>query len=58
MAQVDPFHTSTQEYSPKHREVFHDQSDCKYGKEIKPAHQLKGTDGKPRCSECDRLRQR
>jgi hypothetical protein len=55
MAKVDAFHTSTREYSPQHREVYHDQSDCKYGKEIKPGHRQKGDGGKPLCSECKKL---
>jgi hypothetical protein len=55
MAKVKAFHTSTPEYSPKHREVYHDDNACKYGKEIKPEHRLQGTGDKKRCLECDKL---
>jgi hypothetical protein len=55
MAKVEAFHTSTPEYPPTHREVYHDQSACKYGKDIKSEHRLKGTGDKSRCSECTRL---
>jgi hypothetical protein len=55
MAEVNAFHTSTPEYPPTHREVYHDQSTCRYGKEIKSEHRSNGTGGKSRCSECKRL---
>jgi hypothetical protein len=28
MSKVAAFHTSSQEYPPKHREVYHDHDDC------------------------------
>jgi len=55
MAKVAPYHTTTEEYPPTHREVYHDHDDCKYGKEIKSWHRVAGTGNKPRCKECIRL---
>lgn len=55
MAKVAPYHTTTEEYPPTHREVYHDHDDCKYGKEIKSWHRVAGTGNKPRCKECIKL---
>ena len=55
MAKVDAFHTDSPEYPPSHRNVFHDHSECGYGKEIKPEHRRSGEGGRPRCEECERL---
>jgi hypothetical protein len=55
MPKVPAYHTNSPEYPPTHREVYHDHSECKYGKEIKPQHRLVGTGGKQRCKECQRL---
>jgi hypothetical protein len=55
MAKVPSYHTTTEEYPPSHRNVYHDHDDCKYGKDIKPWHKLQGTGNKPRCKECERL---
>jgi len=55
MGKVQPFHTDTPEYPPKHREVYHDRDDCHDGKQIKPQHRKPGTGNKPRCKECQRL---
>ena len=55
MARVMPYHTSSKEYPPSHREVYHDHNDCKYGGEIKRKDKQSGTGGKPRCEECRRL---
>ena len=57
MSQIDPFHTNSEEYLPSHRNVYHDQSECSYGKEIRPEHRVEGTGGRPRCDECQRLGQ-
>jgi hypothetical protein len=32
---VDPFHTDSPEYLPKHREVYHDKDTCPDGKGIR-----------------------
>jgi hypothetical protein len=32
---VDPFHTDNEEYPPTHRSLYHHESECQYGKEIK-----------------------
>jgi hypothetical protein len=52
---TSPYHTSSTEYPPKHRQVYHDHADCKDGKHIKPQHRVAGTAGRPRCDECQKL---
>lgn len=53
---VDPFHTVNEEYPPTHRNVYHDESDCEYGKEIKrDRNDVPGEDGRPRCDRCIEL---
>ncbi|HEX6700717.1 MAG TPA: hypothetical protein VF101_08310 [Gaiellaceae bacterium] len=52
---VDPFHTNSPEYPPTHRNVYHDQSECGYGKEIKPEHRVAGTGDRARCERCEEL---
>ena len=36
MATVSPYHTNSEEYPPKHREVYHDKDTCPDGKKIQP----------------------
>jgi hypothetical protein len=55
MAKVAAYHTTSLEYPPTHRNVYHDHDYCKYGKEIKLWHRVSGTGNKPRCDECIRL---
>lgn len=55
MGKVQPFHTNSPEYPPKHREVHHDRDDCHDGKQIKREHRVSGTGNKPLCKECKRL---
>jgi hypothetical protein len=55
MAKVEAFHTDRIEYGPNHRNVFHDQSECGYGKEIKPEHRVKGEGNRSRCDRCKDL---
>jgi hypothetical protein len=55
MAKVSPFHTTSLEYGAHHRNVYHDQSECGYGKEIKPEHRVSGTANRPRCDRCNDL---
>jgi len=52
MAKILAFHTNSQEYPPSHRNVYHDESECGYGKEIKPEHRVSGEGGRPRCDRC------
>jgi hypothetical protein len=52
MAKVSAFHTNSPEYPPTHRNVYHDESECGYGKEIKQEHRVSGTGNRPRCSQC------
>ncbi len=55
MPKVPPYHTNSIEYSPKHRNVYHDHNGCPEGKRIKPEHRLSGTGSKLRCEECIKL---
>jgi len=50
-----PFHTTSKEYPPEHREVYHDHDDCFEGKKILAKDRQYGTNNKPRCKECIRL---
>jgi hypothetical protein len=52
---ISPFHTNSPEYPPSHRNVYHDQSDCQYAKEIQQQHRVNGDGGRPRCSKCEDL---
>jgi hypothetical protein len=52
MATVSPYHTNSQEYPPKHREVYHDKDTCPDGKRIQQKHIEHGTGGKKHCEEC------
>jgi hypothetical protein len=52
MAKVAAYHTDSEEYSPKHRNVYHDHDDCPGGKRIHLKHRRSGTGGKTRCEEC------
>ena len=54
MAKVAAYHTTSPEYPPKERNVYHDHDDCPDGKRIKPQHKVPGTAGRPRCMECIR----
>jgi hypothetical protein len=55
MGKIPAFHTTSPEYGPKHRNVYHDQSECGYGKEIEPKHRVDGTGNRPRCDRCEDL---
>jgi hypothetical protein len=52
---VNPFHTTSREYGPEHRNVYHDNNQCSDGKRIKAEHRTLGTAGRPKCDECKRL---
>ena len=51
-AAIHAYHTTSQEYPPSHRNVYHNNDACPYGKEIKPAHRQNGTGGRKLCAEC------
>jgi Mn-dependent DtxR family transcriptional regulator len=55
MAKVVPYHTNSDEYLPKHREVYHDHDDCPDGRKILARHRENGTGNKLRCDECKKL---
>jgi hypothetical protein len=48
LLKVRPFHTT----EPEDPEVYHDDSECPYGKNIKPEHIAYGIDGRDKCSWC------
>lgn len=52
---VLPYHTTTLEYPPRERNVYHNHNDCPDGKRIKQEHKVSGTAGRPRCDACIRL---
>lgn len=47
------FHTTSPEYPPSHRNVYHDRSERRYGQEIKrDGKDVPGDGGRPRCDLC------
>jgi hypothetical protein len=52
---VLPYHTTSIEYPPSHRNVYHDHRECHYGRHILPQDRVAGTGNKPRCQECIKL---
>jgi hypothetical protein len=54
-AKDDPYHTDSEEYPPKHREVHHDHNNCSEGEKIQKKHRKDGTGGKPLCKICKDL---
>jgi H+-transporting ATPase len=46
------YHTTSREYPPSHRDVYHTDDACPYGKEIKASHRQHGTGGRELCSQC------
>jgi hypothetical protein len=55
MAKVSPYHTTTEEYPPTHRDVHHNNDACPTGKQIKAVHKKQGTNSKPLCKDCAKL---
>jgi hypothetical protein len=49
---VPAFHTNSSEYPPSHRNVHHDYSECRYGKDILLEDRVAGTGNKPLWDEC------
>ena len=49
------YYTNSIEEPPKHRQVYHNNSECPDGKRIKPEHLSYGDDGKPLCDACKKL---
>ncbi len=56
MAKIAPYHTTSTEYPPEHRNVYHDHSDCRDGKrcvlprntgsaELEPSHAARSASG-------------
>jgi len=46
------YHTTSREYPPSHRDVYHTDDACPYGSEIKASHRQDGTGGRKLCSHC------
>ncbi len=55
MPKIPPFHTTSLEYTPHHRNVHHDNALCKDGERIALKHRRPGAEGRPLCDECKRL---
>jgi hypothetical protein len=55
MAKVAPYHTDSEEYPPKHRQVYHDKDTCPDARKIQQKHRKFGTGGKKHCEECDKV---
>ena len=55
MAKVPAYNTNSPEYTPEHRNVYHDHDDCRDGRRILPQHRQSEIGGKQRCKECIRL---
>jgi hypothetical protein len=55
MAKCPPFHTDSEEYKPKHREVYHDDDECSEGEKIEKKHRKDGEGNRKRCEVCDDL---
>jgi H+-transporting ATPase len=53
-APAHAYHTTSREYPPSHRNVYHTDDACPYGSEINPSHRQDGTGGRERCSHCAR----
>ena len=49
---VGTYYTTSQEYAPSHRAVYHTDNACPYGKEITASHRQSGTGGRTLCSYC------
>jgi len=49
---IGAYHTTSREYPPTHRDVYHTDDACPYGKEIKASHRHGGTGGRELCSQC------
>ena len=55
MAKVASYHTTSPEYPPLHRNVYHDHGDCPDGEKILSKHRVPGTASRPQCDECKKL---
>jgi hypothetical protein len=55
MAKVAPYHTTSPEYPPTHRNVYHNHDDCHDGKAIKAKDRVNGTANRPLCKVCEKL---
>jgi hypothetical protein len=55
MAKVAPYHTTSPEYPPSHRNVYHDHDNCHDGKAILQKDRVSGTAGRPLCKVCKDL---
>jgi hypothetical protein len=56
VTKVAAFHTDSDDYRPEDKLVYHDQSECGYGKEIKRnGNDVAGTAGRRRCDRCTDL---
>jgi transposase-like protein len=49
--QTSPWHS----VKPNAPRVYHDNTECNTGNNIERENRRSGTDGRPKCQECDRL---
>ena len=50
---ADPkYHTNSDEYGPKNREVYHNNNNCSEGKKINEEYREPGDVGRPLCEKC------
>jgi hypothetical protein len=49
MAKVSPWHSTLE----SHRKVYHDSTLCTEGNNIEARYRRAGTDGRPRCKNCE-----
>jgi hypothetical protein len=52
MAKVAPFYSKLN----TDRRVYHDNNECTEGNNIETRNRASGTDGRPKCEHCQRLR--
>jgi hypothetical protein len=53
---ISTFHTNSTDYEAWQRQVYHDESECGYGKRIKAdGNAISDTDGRRRCDRCTDL---
>ena len=54
MARVSPWHSSRE----SDRKVYHDSNKCTEGNNIEDRYRQPGTDGRPRCKNCEEAENR
>lgn len=55
MSRIAPYYTSSTQYPPTHRDVYHEHNECRYGREINRKDLMPGKGHRPLCKECIQL---